>query len=148
MAQRRKAIIAEWEALKPKAIPVLTALQKPEILQQMKQHDKLHNLKLLTETQGFKADVVPLLFQYGKLLYDIANYQNAAEVMFFYKLLSTDVDKCFEAAWGKLASEILCANWETALEDLLRMRDMIDGRSNLTAIQQMELRRWLIHWSV
>ena len=35
------------------------------------------------------------------------------------------------ALWGKLASEILMQNWDTALEDLNRLKDVIDGNVSL-----------------
>lgn len=52
--------------------------------------------------------------------------------------------------WGKLASEILGQNWESALEDLNKLREYIDsspnhGGNNLHLLQQ---RTWLIHWSL
>ena len=31
------------------------------------------------------------------------------------------------ALWGKLGSEILMQNWETALEDLNRLKDVIES---------------------
>ena len=31
------------------------------------------------------------------------------------------------ALWGKLASEILMQDWETALDDLNRLKDVIDA---------------------
>ena len=37
-------------------------------------------------------------------------------------------DKNFlSACWGKLASEILMQNWEFALDDLNKIKDLIDG---------------------
>lgn len=49
--------------------------------------------------------------------------------------------------WGKLASEILTLNWQTALEDLNRLREFIDN-NNFTNIQVLQQRTWLIHWSI
>lgn len=49
--------------------------------------------------------------------------------------------------WGKLAAEILTLNWNTALEDLVRLRDYIDS-ANFTTLQALQQRTWLIHWSV
>jgi len=33
-----------------------------------------------------------------------------------------------QALWGKLASEILTTNWETALEDLNKLKEAIDQK--------------------
>ena len=42
------------------------------------------------------------------------------------------------AQWGKLASEILLQNWDAALEDFKRLKEVIDGDvsflSNLFAV--------------
>lgn len=34
------------------------------------------------------------------------------------------------------------------MEELYRLREMIDGRAGLTAVQQVQLRTWIIHWSL
>ena len=44
----------------------------------------------------------------------------------FWQLLSTDKN-FLDALWGKLASEILMQNWETALDDLTKLKEIIDG---------------------
>ena len=38
------------------------------------------------------------------------------------------------AMWGKLASEILMQSWDTALDDLNRLREVIDAQVRLTFI--------------
>jgi len=61
--------------------------------------------------------------------------------------LSRDEGKCFQAMWGKLAAEIVLANWDSALEDLLVLRETIErrGSSELEALQH---RTWLLNWSL
>lgn len=50
--------------------------------------------------------------------------------------------------WGKLASEILVQNWETALEDVNKLREYIDSNIIGNSVQVLQLRTWLIHWSL
>lgn len=50
--------------------------------------------------------------------------------------------------WGKLASEILIQNWETALEDLNKLREYIDSNTNGSPLHLLQQRTWLIHWSL
>ena len=50
--------------------------------------------------------------------------------------------------WGKLASEILMQNWDTALEDLKRLQQFIDESTFGTSLQLLQQRTWLIHWSL
>jgi translation initiation factor 3 subunit E len=50
--------------------------------------------------------------------------------------------------WGKLASEILVQNWDTALEDLNKLREFIDSNAFANPLQVLQQRTWLIHWSL
>lgn len=50
--------------------------------------------------------------------------------------------------WGKLASEILVQNWETALEDVNKLREYIDSNVIGNSLQILQQRTWLIHWSL
>lgn len=61
---------------------------------------------------------------------------------------TTDNDKEREASWGKLACEILSANWESALDDITKLAEHIDGRLINNPLAQLQQRTWLIHWSL
>ena len=61
---------------------------------------------------------------------------------------TTDNDKEREASWGKLACEILSANWEAALDDITKLAEHIDGRLINSPLAQLQQRSWLIHWSL
>ena len=50
--------------------------------------------------------------------------------------------------WGKLAAEILMQNWDTALEDLNRLKQFIDESTFGSNLQTLQQRTWLIHWSL
>lgn len=39
----------------------------------------------------------------------------------------------YNALWGKLAAEILMQNWDAALEDLNKLKDVIDSSVSATA---------------
>jgi translation initiation factor 3 subunit E len=64
------------------------------------------------------------------------------------------------AAWGKLAAEILSGNWDGAMEELNKVKEIINDRvichiSTLLTPQsfsdptiQLYHRTWLIHWSL
>jgi len=47
-----------------------------------------------------------------------------------------------------LASEILVQNWETALEDVNKLREYIDSNVIGNSLQVLQQRTWLIHWSL
>ena len=56
-----------------------------------------------------------------KVQYECGNYQGASEYLYFHRILvqSTDVNY-LNGMWGKLASEMLMQNWDSALEDFTR----------------------------
>jgi translation initiation factor 3 subunit E len=57
-------------------------------------------------------------------------------------------DKVLAASWGRLACEILLANWDQANEELNRLRDLIENKSQFTHVQLLQQRTWLLHWSL
>jgi len=94
---------------------------------------------------------VEALYPYAKFNYDCGRYQLAALALKFYRQLIKDDEKKFSALWGKLAAEMLFANFPAAQADLRELRDEISRRevrkttSHLDLLQQ---RTWLIHWSL
>ena len=77
--------------------------------------------------------------------------------MYHFRVLSTDTELNTSAHWGKLASDILTGKWETALEELNTLRDVVDSRSpsslltsptESAALAQLHSRTWLVHWSL
>jgi len=74
-------------------------------------------------------------------------YADAAEYLFQYRSLSNNTERLSSASWGKFAAEILMQNWDAALEDLTRLRELIDTK-NYNSLKQLQQRTWLIHWSL
>ncbi len=52
------------------------------------------------------------------------------------------------ATWGKLASEILTMNWESAMEEVNKIKENIDSRLFNNALSQLRHRTWLVHWAL
>ena len=52
------------------------------------------------------------------------------------------------ALWGKLAAEILMQQWEVALDDLTKLKEIIDANSFAPILQQLQQRVWLMHWAL
>lgn len=50
--------------------------------------------------------------------------------------------------WGKLAAEILMQQWETALDDLTKLKEIIDANTFAPILQQLQQRVWLMHWAL
>jgi len=89
------------------------------------------------------------LCSFAKFQYECGNYSAAAEYLYFHRLLVLPSDKNYlNGLWGKLASEILMQDWETALDDLSRVKEFIEGNTFGSALQSLQQRTWLIHWSL
>jgi len=41
---------------------------------------------------------------------------------------STDADKTSQATWGRLACEILGAGWDAAMEEVIKIKDLIEQK--------------------
>lgn len=74
-------------------------------------------------------------------------YEEAADLLSYYRLLGSNQESLFGALWGKLAAEILMQNWDVALEDLLRLKEAVEAKAS-PPLEQLQYRSWLIHWGL
>lgn len=73
---------------------------------------------------------IEALYQYAKFQFECGNYSGAADYLFQYRALCTNSERSLSALWGKLAAEILMQNWDIALEELNRLKEIIDSKVN------------------
>ena len=92
--------------------------------------------------------MVDVLYDFGNFQYSCGNYQAAADLLYQFRVLSTDNDKVAAATWGKLASEILTTNWESAMEEINKVKESIDTKLFTNPLAQLTHRTWLIHWTL
>ena len=92
--------------------------------------------------------MVDVLYDYGMLQYSCGAYQDASELLYRFRVLSTDNDKVSYATWGRLACEILSMNWESAMEELQKVREGIDAKLANNPLAQLQHRTALIHWAL
>lgn len=150
--------------------PILAMFMNPEVTRQIQSsRDSRQLLDFLTKNHGLKPEMLDKLYQFAKFQYECGNYSGAAEYLHFHRFLVTPNDKVLlhtsligflgishfyvlqnylNGLWGKLASEILMQNWDTALEDLNRLKEYIDSNTFNTPLQALQQRTWLIHWSL
>ena len=110
--------------------------------------DKVGNMNYLKENHGVTQQMVDQLYDFGQFQYSCGDYGSAAELLYQFRILSTDNDKVNAATWGKLASDILMANWESAMEEVQKIKESIDTRLFNNQLAQLQHRTWLIHWSL
>ncbi|KAI9721402.1 MAG: eukaryotic translation initiation factor 3 subunit E [Chrysothrix sp. TS-e1954] len=145
--QKREEVLQRKQLLEEETAKITSLLEDPEVTNNLRS-DKVANLNYLKETHGVTLEEVTLLYDYGHFLYSIGDYSAASDTLFSFRLLSTDNERISAASWGKLACEILQANYETAMEEIAKMRDTIDTRLFNAPLAQLHQRTWLLHWSL
>jgi len=92
--------------------------------------------------------MVDALYDFGNLQYSCGNYAESSELLYRFRVLSTDNDKVAYATWGRLACEILSMSWESALEELQKVRESIDTKLANNPLAQLQHRTSLVHWAL
>ncbi|KAG7446065.1 eukaryotic translation initiation factor 3 subunit 6 [Guyanagaster necrorhizus] len=160
--EKRQNAVSMHERLQQEAQAVFDVIENPDVVQALRQ-DKNQNLQYLKEHYNVTLEQITALYNFGKFQYSYGNYSGAADYLYHFRVLSTDNDLNMSAHWGKLASDILVARWEIALEELNGLRELIDSRSPAPllptatatnasapepALAQLHSRTWLVHWSL
>lgn len=100
---------------------------------------------LLLKSQ-ISLEQINALYHFGQYQYSLGAYSEAANYLYHFLIFSPTYDLNLSAHWGKLASNILLGQWETALTEVKDLRDIIDSQSS--PLSQLQARTWLLHWSL
>ncbi|KAJ0980885.1 hypothetical protein J5N97_009140 [Dioscorea zingiberensis] len=146
MVDRRVEVVARLKSLEEAAAPLISFLQNAALVQELRS-DKQYNLQMLNDRFQIGPDQIEALYQYAKFQFECGNYSGAADYLQQYCSLCTNEDRSLSALWGKLAAEILMQNWDVALEELNRLKKIIDENS-ASPLNQLQNRIWLMHWSL
>ncbi|KAK9825491.1 hypothetical protein WJX74_001021 [Apatococcus lobatus] len=147
MVSWRDDVVSRLRTLKEQAASVVQFLSNEGLVKQLRQ-DKAHNLQFLQDNFQIGPAQIDALYHFAKFQFDCGNYTASAEYLYHYRTLGTNTERNISALWGKLASEILQQNWETAQEDLNKLKDILDSNSFAPALEQLQQRTWLLHWSL
>merc|ERR1719391_711726 len=150
MTEKRLQVVENLQKLQNETEPVIKMFEDPKVTSQINQsRDSKQLLDNLIRDYGFKPEMVDTCYRFAKVQYECGNYTGASEYLYFHRILvqSTDVNY-LNGMWGKLASEILMQNWDTALDDFNRLRQFIDESVFGSNLQTLQQRTWLIHWSL
>merc|ERR1719209_1462231 len=159
LKDKRVSVVAELKSLQSAVVPITTILEDSHVTEQIQNsRDGRQLFETLQKEHKFQTEYLDVLYNFAKFQYECGNYSGAAEYLYFHRVLAPPSDKNFmNALWGKLASEILMQNWDTALEDVNRIKEIIDsggmvGGMSLggmgNPLQALQQRAWLIHWSL
>ncbi|KAK2737305.1 eukaryotic translation initiation factor 3 subunit E [Myotisia sp. PD_48] len=144
---KREEVVQRLQQYVEESTKITELLQDDDVVGALRS-DKVANLKYLEEKHGVTVEMVNTLYDFGRFQYSCGSYGNAAELLYQFRVLSTDNDKVAAATWGKLACEILTTNWEAAMEEVTKVKDSIDTRLFSNPLGQLQHRTWLIHWSL
>ncbi|XP_030442870.1 eukaryotic translation initiation factor 3 subunit E [Syzygium oleosum] len=147
MVERRAEVVARLKALEEAAAPIVTFLLNPSSVQELRA-DKSYNLQMLNDRYQIGPEQIEALYQYAKFQFECGNYSGAADYLYQYRELCTNSERSLSALWGKLAAEILMQNWDIALDELNRLKEIIDSKNFSSALNQVQSRIWLMNWSL
>ncbi|PHH50401.1 Eukaryotic translation initiation factor 3 subunit E [Ceratocystis fimbriata CBS 114723] len=146
-AQKRQAVLAQLETSEAETSKISDLLMQEEVVDAFRS-DKVANLQFLEKNHGVTIDMVNGLYEHGIFHFRCGNYADAADLLYKFRILSTDDDMVSKATWGKLACEILVTNWEQSWEEITRIREIIDSKLFNNPRAQLDHRTMLIHWSL
>ena len=146
-AKKRQEVIERIDRYQTETATIPALLGKEEVVSQLRS-DKVANLKFLEETHGVTPDMILNLYNFGRFQYECGNYSDAAELLYQFRVISTDNDKVARANWGKLVCEILTTNWEEAMEEISRLKESIETRLFNNPRAQLTARESLVHYAL
>eukprot|EP00250_Pteridium_aquilinum_P007896 c17518_g1_i1 orf=81-1400(+) len=147
MVERRAEVVGRMKMLEESAAPLISFLQNPSLVQELRS-DKQSNLQMLSDRYQIGPNQIEALYQFAKFQFECGNYSGAADYLYQYRTLCTNSERSLSALWGKLAAEILMQNWDVALEELNRLKEVIDSKNFSSPLSQLQNRTWLMHWSL
>ncbi|XP_039793927.1 eukaryotic translation initiation factor 3 subunit E-like isoform X2 [Panicum virgatum] len=148
MAARRAEVVDRLVALQTgPVLPLYAFLRDPQLVQLLRP-DKQYNVNMLQERFQIGPDQIEALYDDAKFQFECGSYSDAAAYLYHYRVLSTNSERSVRALWGMLASGILNRNWDAALEELNRLKEIIDSKNFSSPLNQLQNRIWLMHWSL
>ncbi|KAK0649691.1 eIF3 subunit 6 N terminal domain-containing protein [Cercophora newfieldiana] len=146
-AERKQKVFSQLEKFEQQTGKITELLERDDVVNNLRS-DKVANLEFLKKDHDVTIDMVNALYDYGNLQYSCGSYGDASELLYRFRVLSTDNDKVSYATWGRLACEILTTNWDMALEELQKVRELIDTKLQANPLAQLQHRTSLIHWAL
>merc|ERR1719245_285911 len=150
LVEKRAQVVEQFKQLQSETDTVLKILTEPEVQRQIQSsRDSKQLLDFLSKGYDFKPSMIDTCYNFAKFQYECGNYSGASKFLYIHRILVQPTDKNYlNGIWGKLASEILLQNWDTALDDFNRLRQFIDESTFGSSLQSLQQKTWLIHWSL
>lgn len=151
LKDKRLDVVGQLKQLQHDVEPIHTIFEDPEVARMIQSSRDGRTLyESMVKSYDFQPHMLETLYKFAKFQFECGNYSGAAEYLYFVRVLAVPPhDKnALDALWGKLASEILMQDWDTAMEDLNRLKEVIDSNTFGSALTSLQQRTWLIHWSL
>ncbi|KAJ8601362.1 hypothetical protein CTAYLR_005008 [Chrysophaeum taylorii] len=154
MAAQLQTTLEAIKTLETKTQKTRELLECVETVETLKR-DGMFTAAHLLEQHEITGAMLDEYYDFAKFLYECGDYQNARDMLDHYLGLNAASQssptsmstRYFQALWGKLASEVLLKNWDDALADLTKLKQVVDER-NSPPLEQLQQRSWLLHWSL
>lgn len=146
-AKKREEVLNKLAAFEEESAHLTNLLNDESVTSQLRS-DKVANLKFLEESHGVTQQMVDNLYDFGRFRYECGLYPEAADLLYRFRVLSTDNDKVVKATWGKLVCEILGEEWENALEEVEKVKEHIETRLFNNPRAQLTARESLVHYAL
>jgi translation initiation factor 3 subunit E len=146
-AKKREEVLNQLSKFEEESAHLTNLLSDESVTSQLRS-DKVANLKFLEEQHGVTQQMVDNLYDFGRFRYECGLYPEAADLLYRFRVLSTDNDKVVKATWGKLVCEILGAEWESALEEVEKVKEHIETRLFNNPRAQLTARESLVHYAL
>ncbi|KDD74800.1 eIF3 subunit 6 N terminal domain-containing protein [Helicosporidium sp. ATCC 50920] len=147
LVTRRAEVVSRLKTLEAQVKPITDFLSAENNVKLLKQ-DKTQNQAFLAREFGIGPEQIDALYHFAKWNFECGNYTAAAEYLYHYRMLSTNAERGASALWGKLAAGVLLQDFESAMEDLLKLKELIDLDTFAPVGRQLASRAWLLHWSL
>lgn len=121
MVGRRTNVVTWLKSLEDAAALLITFLRNAGAVQELKA-DKQYNLQRLND----KYQIVPAQMEALLPIWKISVWIWKADYLYQYRALCTNSERSLSALWGKLIVEVLVQNLDVALEELNRLKEIID----------------------
>jgi len=144
---RRVEVVQRLRTLEAQVKPITEFLSNEENVKLLKQ-DKTQNMSFLQKEFNIGPDEVDALYHYAKWNFECGNYSAAGEYLYHYRTLSTHPERNISALWGKVAADVLLQDFDTAMDDLLKLKELLDLDTFAPVAKQLQQKAWLMHWAL
>ena len=147
LVKRREEVLARLVGLKDQVQPITGFLSKDENVKMLKQ-DRTQNMMFLQSEFGIGSEEVDALYSFAKWNFECGNYTAASEYLYHFRTLSTHPEKNTNALWGKVATDILLQDYDAGMDDILKLKELLENDTFAPVPRQLQQKAWLMHWAL